>query len=153
MARPALPFGSNWLEQGTQMDMMAPIRTTVQCWRFTLMAGPPAAAQARRRVQAAIQTWDVPVDSYVAVLLTSELVTNAIMHEPNPDETVGLVITWADHQLRVEVHDTSRSAPVLAAAPPDAETGRGLMLLDTLSTDWGFHETTSGKAVYFTLAS
>jgi hypothetical protein len=37
-------------------------------------------------------------------------------------------------------------------ALPYAEAGRGLMLLDSLSTDWGYRETASGKAVYFTLA-
>jgi hypothetical protein len=34
---------------------------------------------------------------------------------------------------------------------PDDETGRGLLLVDTLATDWGFYRTPGGKAVYFTL--
>ena len=37
--------------------------------------------------------------------------------------------------------------------PPDAEAGRGLMLLARLATDWGYRETVTGKAVYFTLAA
>ena len=37
-------------------------------------------------------------------------------------------------------------------APADAETGRGLMLVATLSADWGVYRTPAGKAVYFTLA-
>ena len=37
-------------------------------------------------------------------------------------------------------------------APADAETGRGLMLVATLSSDWGCYRTPAGKAVYFTLA-
>ncbi len=37
-------------------------------------------------------------------------------------------------------------------ALPYAEAGRGLMLLDSLSTTWGYRETVRGKAVYFTLA-
>jgi hypothetical protein len=52
----------------------------------------------------------------------------------------------------VEVHDGSRSAPAPVHALPYAEAGRGLMLLDSLSTEWGYRETASGKAVYFTLA-
>ncbi|HUY47552.1 MAG TPA: ATP-binding protein [Streptosporangiaceae bacterium] len=136
------------------MDMMAPIRTTVQHRRrFFLRADPAAAAEARGHVRAAIGAWDLPIDAYVAALLTSELVTNAISHSPDRDDTVTLVISWGGDEMRVEVHDTSRSAPVLVAAPPDAETGRGLVLLDSLSTDWGFYETTTGKAVYFTLES
>jgi hypothetical protein len=37
-------------------------------------------------------------------------------------------------------------------APVDAEAGRGLMLVASLSSDWGYYRTPAGKAVYFTLA-
>jgi hypothetical protein len=50
------------------------------------------------------------------------------------------------------VHDTSRSLPAVAEVPADAETGRGLLLVETLSDEWGFYRTPAGKAVYFTLA-
>jgi anti-sigma regulatory factor (Ser/Thr protein kinase) len=132
------------------MDTMALIRPTVQPTRcISLTVGAAAAAEARSQVRAAIYAWDVPVDAPVAVLLTSELVTNAIRHEPG--ETVVLSITCDCGQLRVDVHDTSRSVPVPVDAPADAETGRGLMLVASLSTDWGFYPTPAGKAVYFTL--
>jgi hypothetical protein len=36
--------------------------------------------------------------------------------------------------------------------PPDAETGRGLVLVASLSSSWGYYRTPIGKAVYFTLA-
>src|SRR5712691_1225606 len=143
------------------MDTMAPIRPTVQrppvqrppvqrprC--VSLAAGPAAAAEARSQVKAAICAWDVPVDPSVAVLLTSELVTNAIRHEPG--ENIMVVITCSCGQLRVDVHDTSWSLPVPVDSPADAETGRGLMLVTSLSTEWGFYRTPAGKAVYFTLA-
>jgi hypothetical protein len=41
---------------------------------------------------------------------------------------------------------------MLEDAPADAETGRGLMLVATLSAEWGYYRTPAGKAVYFTLA-
>jgi anti-sigma regulatory factor (Ser/Thr protein kinase) len=133
------------------MDTMAPLRPTLQRpRRISLAAGPAAAAEARRLVRAAICAWDVPVDPSVAVLLTSELVTNAIANEAGG--AIMLVITRARDQLRVDVHDTSWFAPELVDAPPDAETGRGLMLVASLSTDWGYYRTVAGKAVYFTLA-
>ena len=129
------------------MNTIAPIRPTVQRpRRIALAAGPAAPAEARRQVRAAIDAWDVPVDPEVAVLLTSELVTNAIRHEPG--ETVLLTITCVCGQLRVDVRDTSCSVPV----PADAEAGRGLMLVASLSADWGYHRTPAGKAVYFPLA-
>jgi anti-sigma regulatory factor (Ser/Thr protein kinase) len=133
------------------METMARLRPTVERPRRILMAaGPAAAAEARRQVRATIHAWDVPVDPDVAVLLTSELVTNAIRHQAGG--TVLLTITCICGQLRVDVHDTSCSMPVLLDVRPDEEAGRGLMLVASLSTDWGVHRTCAGKGVYFTLA-
>jgi anti-sigma regulatory factor (Ser/Thr protein kinase) len=134
------------------MNVMAPTRPTeLRGRRVRLTTGPAAASEARCQVRAAISAWDIPVDPDVAILLTSELVTNAIRHEMTG--IVMLAITCSAGQLRVDVHDTSRSLPMLIDAPADAETGRGLMLVTTLSTEWGFYRTPAGKAVYFTLAS
>ena len=121
---------------------------------------PAAVAAARKFVRETLQSWLHPgpglaedaglVDD--AVLLTSELVTNAILHASDEHESIELVISWGAGLLRVEVHDGSRSAPARVHALPYAEAGRGLMLLDSLSTSWGSRETVRGKAVYFTLA-
>jgi anti-sigma regulatory factor (Ser/Thr protein kinase) len=133
------------------MNAMAPTRPTeLQVCRVRLTASPAAAGEARGQVRAAIRAWDIPVDPDIAVLLTSELVTNAIGHEAG--ETITLAVTCSFGQLRVDVHDTSRTLPVLADAPADAEAGRGLMLVATLSATWGVYRTPAGKAVYFTLA-
>lgn len=133
------------------MKAMAPTRPTeLQERRVRLATKPAAVAEARNQVQAAICAWDVPVDPSVAVLLASELVTNAVRHEPS--KTVTLAISCSHGQLRIEVHDTSCSLPVLVDAPADAEAGRGLMLVAALSARWGYYRTPAGKAVYFTLA-
>ena len=118
--------------------------------RVVLATGPAAPAEARTQVRTAIRNWEVPVDPYVAALLTSELVTNAIRHEKG--ETIALAIDCSQDRLRVDVHDTSRSAPTLVDAPVDAETGRGLTLVANLADEWGSYPTLWGKAVYFTLA-
>ena len=131
--------------------MVATRPTELHLHRVRLSTGPAAVAEARRQVREAICAWDVPIDSGVAALLTSELVTNAIRYEASG--TIMLAITCSCDQLRVDVHDTSRSLPVLVDAPGDAETGRGLMLVATLATEWGFYRTPAGKAVYFTVAS
>ncbi|HEX4091375.1 MAG TPA: ATP-binding protein [Trebonia sp.] len=123
-----------------------------------------AVAAARAEVEAAICAWCVAVDSDVAVLLTSELVTNAVTHAAagrngkptrrgGAAEAVLLVIAADDAGLRVDVHDGSGDLPVLADCPAeaDAETGRGLLLVTSLSSEWGFHRTPGGKVVYFTL--
>jgi anti-sigma regulatory factor (Ser/Thr protein kinase) len=130
--------------------MAVTLPTELLIRRVPLAAGPTAAAEARGEVREAICAWDVPVDPSVAVLLTSELVTNAIRHETG--ETVTLAVDCSQGQLRVDVHDSSGDIPVVLDAPGDAETGRGLMLVATLSDEWGFYRTPAGKAVYFTLA-
>jgi len=134
------------------MNAMAPPRPTeLHGCQVRLAAKPAAVGQARCHVQAAICAWAVPVDEAIAILLTSELVTNAVTHQAG--RTVTVAITCSPGQLRVDVHDTSRALPVLAPAPVDAETGRGLMLVDSLSDEWGSYRTPAGKAVYFTLTS
>jgi anti-sigma regulatory factor (Ser/Thr protein kinase) len=133
------------------MYAMAPPRPSeLQRCRVRLIAEPAAAAEARRQVRAVIRAWDAPVDPSTAALLTSELVANAIMHEAG--RTITLAISCSRGQLRVEVHDTSSSVPVQEDAPTDAETGRGLMLVAALSSQWGYYHTLAGKAVYFTIA-
>ena len=133
------------------MNAMALTRQAeLLCRRVRLTTGPAAAAESRNQLRAAICAWNVPVDPDVAVLLTSELVTNAIRHETGG--TITLAVTCSGDQLRVEVHDTSCFVPVPVDAAPDAETGRGLMLVESLSAEWGCYPTPTGKAVYFTLA-
>jgi anti-sigma regulatory factor (Ser/Thr protein kinase) len=127
-----------------------------QC-RIPLMADLAAAAVARSVVEDAIRAWRVPVDQDVAVLLTSELVTNAVTHgSPTAGTFVFLTIACDASGLRVDVHDGSGDLPVLDTglsdeAPAEAETGRGLLLVTSLSAEWGFYRTPTGKAVYFTL--
>jgi len=133
------------------MNVMAPTRPTeLRGYHVRLTAGPAAAAEARGQVRAAILAWKAPVDADAAVLLTSELVTNAIKHTPS--ETVTLGIRCARDRLRVDVHDMSPSPPVVTTAPADAEAGRGLVLIADLSAEWGSYRTPMGKVVYFTLA-
>ena len=123
--------------------------TELQQCRLRLATGPAAAGEARSQVRAVIRDWGVPVDPEVAVLLTSELVTNAIACETA--ETITLGVRCFRGGLRVDVYDTSHAFPVVTVAPCDAETGRGLLLVATLANEWGFYRTPAGKAVYFTL--
>src|ERR1700684_1680882 len=123
------------------MNMLAAFRPAdLRECHVRLAASPAAPAHARSQVPAALRAWDE--------LLTSELVTNAVAHEPG--ETITLVISCSRDRLRVDVHDSSQALPVLQDAAGDDETGRGLMLVATLSAEWGFSRTPGGKAVYFT---
>src|SRR5512135_1126883 len=69
--------------QGDPMNAMAPPRPAepLHGCQVRLTAGPAAAGEARGQVRAVLRAWDVPVDEDIAILLTSELVTNAITHQ------------------------------------------------------------------------
>ena len=91
-----------------------------------------------------------------AELLTSELVTNAVIHPPPPAHAGGDVIVVHLHRtperLRVEVIDHDPEPPRLATDPPeDLGRGWGLHLLDRLATAWGVHPVSVGvgKTVWF----
>ena len=123
--------------------------------RFSLSAGTQAAAEARGQLHTLVSLWGMPVDVDVLVLLASELITNAVTHVANGAGAgaISVCVRCLRGEVRVEVHDGSRDMPVPAPlkVDDDAETGRGLMLVDALAAEWGFYRTPGGKAVYFTL--
>ena len=130
--------------------MIPTLPTEVHQHRVQLTREPAAAAEARGQVRAVISAWQIPVDPDIAVLLTSDLMTNAITH--GCGETIALGIRCSGGQLRIDVCDTSRAVPVAVDGTGDTETGSGLVLVATLSTEWGSYRTPAGKAWFFTLA-
>src|SRR5690348_14537759 len=91
--------------------------------RMTLTAGQAVAA-ARNEVSAAIRAWNVPVDLSAAVLLTSELVANAVRHDGIT--AVELVISCAYRQLQVDVYDSSPAVALPAGAPVSDQAAQGI---------------------------
>ena len=90
-----------------------------------------------------------------AELLTSELVTNAVIH-PRPTahgggNAVVVHLHRTPDRLRVEVIDHDPQPPRPAPAPEDLGHGWGLHLLDRLATAWGVHPLSVGvgKTVWF----
>ncbi len=89
------------------MNAMAPTRPAEpQPCRVRPTTGPAAAAEARSHVRVAICARDVPAGPEVAVLFTSELVTNAIRHEARG--TVTVAVTCSCDQMRVDARDTAQ---------------------------------------------
>ncbi len=83
-----------------------------------------------------------------ALLLVSELVANAVLHTSTPIE---VVVKPGDGRARIEVHDGSRQLPVRKNYSSMSGTGRGLMLVERMSSTWGAERTASGKVVWFEL--
>ncbi len=133
------------------MNATAPTRATnLHQRRVRLVREPAAAGQARSQVREAIRAWHVPVDPDVAILLTSDLVTNAITH--GAGATVTLAIRCSRGQLRVDVYDASRSLPPEWEGPDDTGAGPGLALVAMLADEWDVFRTPAGQGVYFALA-
>ena len=116
--------------------------------RVTLTAGQAATA-ARHEVRAAIRAWNLPVNLSVAVLLTSELVSNTLRHEAGT--AIELVISCAYRQLQVDVYGTAPAVAPPAGAAESDQAAQGLVLLRRLSSSWGYCRTPVGQAGYFTL--
>jgi anti-sigma regulatory factor (Ser/Thr protein kinase) len=82
-----------------------------------------------------------------AMLLTSELVSNVVLHARTPFE---LEVSISDG-VRVVVRDGSSDPPIVSSPGPDESTGRGLLLVHSLATRWGYEVTAAGKSVWFEL--
>ena len=84
----------------------------------------------------------------VAVLLVSELVTNAVRYAGGP---VHLQIVVRRGRVRVEVIDEAPDGPRSASADTFAERGRGLLIVEALASRWSVEDLPPGKRVWFEL--
>ncbi|WP_406304520.1 ATP-binding protein [Streptomyces sp. NBC_00885] len=87
-------------------------------------------------------------ESETAVLLVSELVTNAVRYGLGP---ILLTLTVHGNSLRCEVTDANPAAPCLKEAAADDESGRGMHMLHELSHRCGIRPARHGKTVWFEL--
>ncbi|MFB4314537.1 SpoIIE family protein phosphatase [Actinomadura sp. 21ATH] len=120
-----------------------------------------AVPAARELVRAALRAWAPPAERAAdAVLVTSELVTNAVMHA-GTEIAVDCALDEAAGRLRIEVrdllpmrqvgaHPPRRAGGSAAAAEEDGE--RGLLLTQSLADSWGVTYTRAAKTVWFELA-
>jgi GAF domain-containing protein/anti-sigma regulatory factor (Ser/Thr protein kinase) len=113
--------------------------------RLQLGDEPDAVPRARRFAVAALSGLcpDELVDD--AALVISELVTNAFLHGEPP---VVVRISARAHLIRIEVADDSRSAPVRGRPDSNAMTGRGMGLIESLSSRWGVAPEANGKKIW-----
>ena len=119
--------------------------------RIALPSERASIPRARRFAREVVGTGLDVDDLDVLELLTSELVTNAVLHSGTSCE---LRVICADADtVRVEVADGSHIPPVLRISQdPLALDGRGLQFVDRLATRWGVDDDRHGKVVWFELA-
>jgi anti-sigma regulatory factor (Ser/Thr protein kinase) len=107
---------------------------------------------ARGHVQAVAMEWGLTHLADTAELLASEIVTNAVQASGQlkiADPPVVRVTVTADREsVLIRVWDGSDGMPVRQQAGPSDDGGRGLTIIDALSTDWGAYREADGKVVW-----
>ncbi|AXE22990.1 ATP-binding protein [Streptomyces globosus] len=136
----------------TERTLPAPVTVRVFSERFR--STRRGARLARCLAVHQLQAWGIRSDtvlSHDAALVIAELTANAVTHGRLPGRDFALTLTLAPDTLRIEVSDTrsERLPPTPATEPPPlSESGRGLLLVQSLATHWEVHPRTPvGKTI------
>jgi anti-sigma regulatory factor (Ser/Thr protein kinase) len=122
-----------------------------------LGALPGAVPCARLHARQVLWEWELPVFCENAELLVSELMTNAIQASPSAGQILPVCLWLSSDRSRllIQVHDTNCHPPVCTRAGGGDENGRGLLIVDDICTEWGWHinQDDSGKMVWALIES
>lgn len=111
--------------------------------RLVLVAVPESVGRARAFTAATLRSWGAVGVLDDALLVSSELVTNAIRGA----DLVAVQLRLAERSLYVEVWDGAPGVPEVAHADAEDEEGRGLRLVEALATRWGVCRPRAGGKV------
>ena len=114
---------------------------------MTLPATGHSVRLARQATRTVLIAWQLVHVEESAVLLVSELVTNAVRHARDT-EVIAVDLLAEQCWLRIEILDTDRHWPQPRIPDRFEESGFGFVLVDALAGQWGVRETDSGKAVW-----
>lgn len=137
-------------DQGRPPSALARLRATQRTrlnLQVTLPSGEGSVRLARQVTRDVLARWRLAHMEDTAVLLVSELVTNAVRHARDT-HAIALDLEIGDTWLRIEVQDADPCWPHRRTPGRFDESGFGLVLVDGLAADWGVRETATGKAVW-----
>jgi anti-sigma regulatory factor (Ser/Thr protein kinase) len=129
--------------------------------RDALAATAELVVQAERSAPRAARHWVMQTiaaagvggaSNQVVELLTAELVSNAVVHGPAAG-AVRVQVRIDDETVRVSVRDSGGGTPTVGHPEPTAPSGRGLALVEALSSDWGIQTHADGKTVWFEVST
>lgn len=167
---PAVPLlfvcrdDARWAEIQRQPEARFLVRSTSLLHAWSLLHGLPedrhvsatlppdarAARAARQFLSRACEDWATPQHLSTGPLVVSELVANAVEHTDGP---VDVHLAEHDGELRIGVRDHADRPPVTRDEDPDATSGRGLRIVQSLSRATGaLPAAGGGKLVWAVLA-
>lgn len=132
-------------------DQAPPRGPFIERIELDLPRDPNAPGRARAEVRGALPGRISDADRATLTLLTSEVVTNAVIHPgPAVQGSVGLRITAYDDRIRIEVDDAGAGFDFqdLPSEPREAG-GHGLVVVDGLSSRWGTSRQSPGERARF----
>lgn len=101
-------------------------------------------------VKEAAELGVIGMANQVLELLTSELLANAVLHGPD-EESIGLRLRYCNDRIEIAVTDRGTAPPVVVHAEPTAPSGRGMAIVEAMSSHWGVEQVSQGKSVWFEL--
>jgi anti-sigma regulatory factor (Ser/Thr protein kinase) len=137
--------GAGVQEPGTRPPLL--LRTQLE-----LGAYPSAVPCARAHTRSVALEWGLGELADSAELLVSELITNAVQASARlkTEETPVVRLWLLSDRISIVIHvwDGSDEMPVRQEAGADNVSGRGLVIVDYLSNDWGAYRKENGKVVW-----
>lgn len=102
-------------------------------------------------VSTAVEQGITGMANQVLELLSSELLANAVLHGPATSD-IGLRMERGEDVVRVSVSDAGTRSPVVLHNEPTAPNGRGMAIVEAMSSRWGVDEhEDGGKTVWYEL--
>lgn len=144
--------GPNGDWSGPDGDWACPDRQgeTRRLMRLALPPDVPTVRLARQATRDTLAAWQLSHLEEAAVLLVSELVTNAVRHARDTG-AIGLELASVGTGLRMEVQDGDPHWRLKPSSTDDDESGFGFVLVDSLARRWGIRRVSAGKAVWVEL--
>lgn len=132
-------------------DLVCAVVTCQRASKITLPAVAVAVPQLRWFVRSVLREWGLLPLVEVVELVASEMVTNAVMTTDggmaDGQAVVQARLVCAEGRLFIDVWDADSRPPVRQAPEDDAESGRGLLIVESLSRRWGYRPGTHGGKV------
>ncbi|MGW8489961.1 ATP-binding protein [Streptomyces sp. NPDC055886] len=120
-------------------------------YRADFALGEHSAQHLRRVLRLYLKAWELPFLADAAELALTELIANVVQHVPDRRGQTFIFRLPRREGVRVEVADSSPAVPLAITGDPLDDGGRGLVLVNAITDEWGVVKRWDGggKTVWF----